>query len=40
MREALEATKELAYDCRRNGTAFRLGVMSLLSQCAHKYLQP
>lgn len=32
MREALEATKELAYDCRRNGTAFRLGVMSLLSQ--------
>lgn len=32
MREALEATKDLADDCRRNGTAFRLGVMSLLSQ--------
>jgi predicted acylesterase/phospholipase RssA len=27
MREALEATKELAYDCRRNGTAFRLGAV-------------
>lgn len=30
MREALEATKVLADDCRRNGTAFRLGVMILL----------
>lgn len=31
MREALEATKVLADDCRRNGTAFRLGVVSLFS---------
>jgi hypothetical protein len=27
MREALEATKVLADDCRRNGTAFRLGAV-------------
>ncbi|EOA38013.1 hypothetical protein CARUB_v10009483mg [Capsella rubella] len=27
MQEALEATKELAADCRRNGTAFRLGAV-------------
>ncbi|XP_010461145.1 PREDICTED: patatin-like phospholipase domain-containing protein 4 [Camelina sativa] len=27
MREALDATKELADDCRRNGTAFRLGAV-------------
>ena len=30
MWEALEATKVLADDCRRNGTAFRLGVISFL----------
>ncbi|KAL0796204.1 hypothetical protein Bca101_067581 [Brassica carinata] len=27
MQEALEATKVLAHDCRRNGTAFRLGAV-------------
>lgn len=32
MEEALEATKILAEDCRRRGTAFRLGVCRISGQ--------
>lgn len=32
MEEALEATKILAEDCRRRGTAFRLGVCWISGQ--------
>lgn len=35
MEEALEATKILAEDCRRRGTAFRLGVCWISGQAFH-----